>query len=208
MQPRASADAVSSTSGGCASSTSGTCDRRRRWAAVRACPHRSGGHVTTPSSPPPWWCRRCRATLYRSSRPSASIPIVRCSQGRGTPVGCDCRGKQGKGRHRGRRAVSLHRQKAGGECSTQVETKVTALEGLPLVLVPYWEWNALKNDRSNKQQYLSPLFRIPHMPPPGSSSVLRPTSMSGRDLLQLMWKLMWSRKNSFFPAKPPQIYWA
>jgi hypothetical protein len=28
------------------------------------------------------------------------------------------------------------------------------------------------------------------------------------DLLQLMWKLMWSRKSSFFSCKPPQIYWA
>ena len=38
--------------------------------------------------------------------------------------------------------------------------QVTALEGIPLVSVPYWEWNALKNDRGKKQQYLSALLGL------------------------------------------------
>ena len=38
--------------------------------------------------------------------------------------------------------------------------QVTGLEGIPLVSVPYWEWNALKSDRYKKQQYLSALLGL------------------------------------------------
>jgi hypothetical protein len=36
--------------------------------------------------------------------------------------------------------------------------QVTGLDGIPLVSVPYWEWNALKSDRDKKQHYLSALL--------------------------------------------------
>ena len=38
--------------------------------------------------------------------------------------------------------------------------QVSGLEGIPLVSVPYWEWNVLKSDRDKKQQYLSALLGL------------------------------------------------
>ena len=36
--------------------------------------------------------------------------------------------------------------------------QVGAIDKIPLVSVPYWEWNKLKKDRSKKQQYLQTLL--------------------------------------------------
>ena len=36
--------------------------------------------------------------------------------------------------------------------------QVVAIDKIPLVSVPYWEWNKLKNDRNLKQQYLQQLL--------------------------------------------------
>ena len=36
--------------------------------------------------------------------------------------------------------------------------QVTAIDKVPLISVPYWEWNKLKKDRNEKQQYLQSLL--------------------------------------------------
>ena len=38
--------------------------------------------------------------------------------------------------------------------------QVTAIDKIPLVSVPYWEWDELGNDRLQKSQYLRSLFRL------------------------------------------------
>jgi hypothetical protein len=38
--------------------------------------------------------------------------------------------------------------------------QVTAIDKIPLVSVPYWEWEELGNDRIQKSQYLKSLFRL------------------------------------------------
>ena len=38
--------------------------------------------------------------------------------------------------------------------------QVTNLEGISLVSVPYWEWNKVKRDSNQKQQYLCALLGL------------------------------------------------
>ena len=38
--------------------------------------------------------------------------------------------------------------------------QVANLEGIPIVSVPYWEWNKLAKDGSEKQQYLRSLLGL------------------------------------------------
>ena len=38
--------------------------------------------------------------------------------------------------------------------------KVTNLDGISLVSVPYWEWNKVQNDSKKKQQYLRALLGL------------------------------------------------
>jgi hypothetical protein len=38
--------------------------------------------------------------------------------------------------------------------------QITAIDKIPLVSVPYWEWDDLEKDRVKKQQYLRSLIGI------------------------------------------------
>lgn len=159
---RASEGKTSSTSRGCASYTSGICGRRRSWVLPSArggCPRPSKSRVTKPSSPPP---------------PTVSAlqsDVVSVLEAIGLRPDCEVLTKRG---YRLDAIVEVHGKTIGIEVdgpshfagrrltgnAALKRRQVTGLDGIPLVSVPYWEWNALKSDRDKKQHYLSALLGL------------------------------------------------
>ena len=151
---------TSSTSRGCASFTSGICGRRRSWVL----PSARGGL-------PPSLEEACYQAFLSTPLTVSALQsdVVSELEAIGLRPDCEVLTKRG---YRLDAIVEVHGKTIGIEVdgpshfagrrltgnAALKRRQVTGLDGIPLVSVPYWEWNALKSDRDKKQHYLSALL--------------------------------------------------